>query len=58
MVFMGTVEKIERRQAILRALLEHGAPVTNIDSCRSKDQGNCAQVLLPLLEQYSKAQKK
>ncbi|MEO8017010.1 MAG: hypothetical protein ABI769_04290 [Pseudomonadota bacterium] len=57
LVFMATVEKDERRREIMRALLEHGARVTNIDSCRSPNNGDCAQVLLPLMEKYSKSGK-
>jgi hypothetical protein len=55
LVFMGTVEKDEQRREIMRALLQHGAPVTNIDSCRRRDgRGDCFDVLLPLMEQYSR----
>jgi ankyrin repeat protein len=57
LVFMATTEKDDRRRDIMRALLEHGAPVTNIDACRSPTNGDCSQVLLPVMEQYSKSAK-
>lgn len=55
LVFMATVEQDEARREVMRALLEHGAPVTNIDACRSRNSGgDCADVLLPLMEKYSR----
>ena len=58
LVFMAERRRKEERREILRALLEHGAPVTNIDGCRSRDLGDCREVLLPLLEKYYQAGKK
>jgi hypothetical protein len=57
LVFMATTEKDDRRRDVMRALLEHGAPVTNIDACRSRDSGDCSTVLLPLMEKYYKPSK-
>jgi hypothetical protein len=55
LVFMATTEKDDRRREIMRALLEHGAAVTNIEACRSPTMGDCREVLLPLMEKYSRA---
>ena len=52
LVFMATNEKDTQRREIMRALLEHGAQVTNIDACRSRDMGDCSEVLLPLMEKF------
>ncbi len=54
LIYMATREQDEQRRDIMRALLEHGATVTNIDACRSPTMGDCAQVLLPVMEQYVK----
>ena len=55
LVFMATVERDNDRREVMRALLEGGAPVTNIDACRSRSGGgDCWEVLLPLMEQYSR----
>ncbi len=56
LVFMATREKDEQRRDVLRALLEHGAPVHPqlLSVCASKSQGDCSEVLLPLLQQYAK----
>jgi hypothetical protein len=53
LVFMAT-RKSEQRRAVMQVLLEHGAPVTNIDACRSRDSGDCSTTLLPLMEQYAR----
>lgn len=55
LVFMATTGKDDRRREIMRALLEHGATVTNIDACRSPTMGDCREVLLPIMEQYARA---
>jgi tetratricopeptide (TPR) repeat protein len=54
LVFMATSDDDDKRRDVMKALLEGGAPVTNIDACRSKDQGDCSKVLLPLMEKYSR----
>jgi hypothetical protein len=54
LVFMATNEKDDQRREVMGALLEHGAPVTNIEACRSRDNGDCFEVLLPLMEKYRK----
>ena len=54
LVYMATTDDDQRRRDVLRALLEHGAPVTNIDACRSPTMGDCREVLLPLMEKYYK----
>jgi hypothetical protein len=53
LVFMATQDHDQQRRDIMGALLEHGARVTNIDACRSRDSGDCSQVLLPVMEKYS-----
>jgi hypothetical protein len=59
LVHMAPSRTDDGRRAIMRALLEHGAPVTkeNIESCRSRDNGNCHEVLLPEMEKYVRADK-
>lgn len=57
LVYMATTQKDDQRREVLRALLEHGAPVTNIDACRSPTMGDCSEVLLPLMEKYYKPAK-
>jgi tetratricopeptide (TPR) repeat protein len=54
LVFMATNKYVERRQGIMRLLLEHGAKPVKLDACRSPSSGNCSRVLLPLLEQHSR----
>jgi hypothetical protein len=56
LVFMATIEKDDRRRDVMRALLEHGAPIraSLLTSCASKDNGDCHEVLLPLMQQYAK----
>jgi hypothetical protein len=58
LVAMATDEKDDERRDIMSALLENGAPLTNMDSCRSRDNGDCSQVLLPVMERFAKGQKK
>lgn len=58
LVFMAIVNRDDERREMMRALLEHGAPVTNIESCRNRNNGgDCFEVLLPLMEKYAKAAK-
>ena len=57
LVFMATTEKVEERRAVMQVLLEHAAPVTNLDACRSHDMGDCSEVLLPLMEKYARKSK-
>ena len=49
----------DRRRDIMRALLEHGAPMTkqHLASCRDRDNGDCHEVLLPVMEKYGRAGK-
>lgn len=54
LVFMGTVERDDQRREIMRALLEHGATVTNLEACRSPTMGDCREVLLPVMEMYAR----
>lgn len=51
-ISMATTSYVERRQTVMRLLLEHGAKPVKLDMCRSPDTGDCADVLLPLLERY------
>ena len=55
LIFMATVNKDEQRRDIMTVLLERGAPLTkaNIASCRSRDNGDCHEVMLPVMEKYS-----
>lgn len=54
-MYMATRKKPEERRDILSALLEHGAPLRKkeLEGCRSKDMGDCSQVLLPVMEKYA-----
>jgi hypothetical protein len=54
LVYMATREQVPERRAVLRELLSHGAKPVRVDVCRSPDVGDCREVLLPLLEQYSR----
>ena len=54
LVFMATRERDEARREVMRALLEGGAPVTDIEACRGGSMGDCREVLLPLMEKYAK----
>lgn len=51
-LFTATSEKVRERQAVLRVLLEHGAPVEGLEFCASRDNGDCRDVLLPLLQEF------
>jgi hypothetical protein len=55
LVFMATVNKDEQRRDMMRALLAHGAPLKRkeLEVCRSKDNGDCSEVMLPVMEKYA-----
>jgi hypothetical protein len=51
-----TPNLVEKRKAVLRTLLEHGArpDKAELDACRGGKLGDCATVALPLIEQYQR----
>jgi hypothetical protein len=53
LLFMATQSKVPERQAILRLLLEHGAPAEGLDFCSQPGNGDCPQVLLPILQEFA-----
>jgi hypothetical protein len=50
---MATSDRAAERQGVLRALLTHGAPVEGLDSCASPANGDCRDVLLPILKEFA-----
>lgn len=52
-VLMATSSRVAERQAVLRALLEHGAPAERMEYCASPSNGDCRTVLLPILQEYA-----
>jgi hypothetical protein len=52
LLFMATGDHDVERQGVLRALLKHGATAEGFEICASPDNGDCRDVLLPILEEY------
>ena len=52
-IYMVTTKQIEERQAVLRLLLEYGAPVEGLAFCASPVNGDCATNLLPILQEFA-----
>lgn len=51
-LLMATHEHVTERQAMLRALLEHGGKVEPRMPCNGPDGGDCYKVLRPILEEF------
>jgi hypothetical protein len=56
-ILVATREKVSERQRVLRLLLERGADVEDLEGCARPENGDCWQVLLPILQEF-KGQRK
>jgi hypothetical protein len=54
----ATNQHVSERQDILRWLLVRGARVEGLEFCASHDNGDCAQVLLPILQEFQDRRRK
>ena len=45
--------RVEERQAVLRLLLEYGAPVEGLEYCASPNNGDCSIALLRTLREFA-----
>jgi hypothetical protein len=53
-LFKATQEKVTERQQVLHVLLERGAKVEGLEFCASRNNGDCYQVLLPILQEFER----